>query len=118
MVRLKGFQELTPVNEALEKFFETLQPKRLNTVFIPVEKALGRVTAKEIIAQINLPPFNRSAVDGYALKAKDTVAASQFQPKTLRLVEKEVVEDGEAKEIWTGNILPKGAYAVVMLEHT
>jgi len=118
LVRLKGFQELTPVNEALEKFFETLQPKRLNTVFIPVEKALGRVTAKEIIAQINLPPFNRSAVDGYALKAKDTVAASQFQPKTLRLVEKEVVEDGEAKEIWTGNILPKGAYAVVMLEHT
>ncbi|MDH5495416.1 MAG: molybdopterin molybdotransferase MoeA, partial [Candidatus Bathyarchaeota archaeon] len=46
------------------------------------------------------------------------VEAAEFQPKTLRLVEKEVVEDGEAKEIWTGNILPKGAYAVVMLEHT
>lgn len=118
MARLKGFQELTPVNEVLDKFFETLQPKRLNTVLVPVENALGLVTAKEIIAQTNLPPFNRSAVDGYALKAKDTIEASQFQPKTLRLVEKEVVKDEEAKEVWTGNAIPKGADAVVMMEHT
>lgn len=118
MARLKGFQELTPVSEALDKFFEILKPKRLNTVLVPVENALGRVTAKEIIAQTNLPPFNRSAVDGYTLKAKDTIEASQFQPKTLRLVEREVVEEGEAKEIWTGNALPKGADAVAMLEHT
>jgi molybdopterin molybdotransferase len=118
LARLKGFQELTPVSEALNKFFETLKPKRLNTVLVPVENALGQVTAKEIFAQTSLPPFNRSAVDGYALKAKDTIEASQFQPKTFRLVEKEVVEKGEAKEIWTGNTLPEGADAVVMLEHT
>ena len=118
MARLKGFQELTPVIEALNKFFGILKLKRLNTAFIPVEKALGQVTAKEIIAQTNLPPFNRSAVDGYALKAKDTIEASQFHPKTLSLIEKEVVEEREAKETWTGNAIPEGADAVVMLEHT
>lgn len=118
LARLKGFQELTPVNKALDKFFKVLQPKKLDTVLIPVEKALRRVTAKNIIAKSNLPPFDRSTVDGYAIKAKDTVEASQFQPKTLRLVNKETVEEGEAKEIWTGNALPKGADAIVMLEHT
>lgn len=118
MARLKGFQELTPINEALDKFFKTVQPKRLEPVLIPLEEALGRVTAKKIVAERNLPLFDRSAVDGYALKAKDTVNASQFQPKIVRLVKKEVIGDGEIKEIWTGNALPKGADAVVMLEHT
>jgi molybdopterin molybdotransferase len=102
----------------LGKFFKKLQPKRLETLLIPVEDALGRVVAKNVIAERNLPPFNRSAVDGYALKAKDTSEASQFQPKTLRLVEKEILGGGEAMQIWTGNVLPKGADAAVMLEHT
>lgn len=118
MARLKGFQELTPIKEALNEFFKVLQPKRLDTLLIPVEEAMGRVTAKSIIAERNLPPFDRSAMDGYALKAKDTFEASQFQPKTLHLVKKETVEKGEAKEIWTGNPLPKGADTVTMLEHT
>ncbi|MCK4477201.1 molybdopterin molybdotransferase MoeA [Candidatus Bathyarchaeota archaeon] len=118
MAQLKGFQELTPVKKALNEFFKVLQPKRLDTLLIPIEQAMGRVTAKSIIAERNLPPFDRSAMDGYALKAKDTFEASQFQPKTLHLVKKETVEKGEASEIWTGTFLPKGADTVVMLEHT
>ncbi len=118
MARLKGFQELTPVNEALEKFFKVLQPKRLDSELIPMNEAFERVTASNVIAPKSLPSFDRSTVDGYALIAKDTLEASQFKPKTLRLVEKEPVAGGQAKEIWTGNPLPKGADAVVMLEHT
>lgn len=118
MVRLRGFQEVTPIDSALNKFFGKLQPKRLGTVLVPVKDALKRVTGKNVIAERSVPAFDRSAVDGYALKAKNTVGASQFQPKTLRLVAKETVKEGEAKGIWTGNALPKGTDAVVMLEHT
>jgi len=113
-----GFRELTPVNEALDKFFRALQPKRLDAILISVEEAIGRVTAKNVVAEGNLPPFDRSAVDGYALKAKNTIEASPSQPKAFRLVRKEVVEEGEAKEIWTGHNLPQGADAIVMLEYT
>ncbi len=118
LVRLKGFQELTPVKEALNKFFRALRPKRLDIILVPIEKALKRVTGKDVIAEIDLPAFDRSAVDGYALKGEDTFEASQFQPKTLHLVRKESIEKGEAREIWTGNALPRGADTVVMLEHT
>jgi len=117
-VQLKGFQELTPIDEALDRFFKKLQPKRLGTLLIPVEEAFGRVVAKNIIAERHLPLFDRSAVDGYALRAEDTADASQFQPKNLRLVKKKILEEGEVMEIWTGNVLPKGADTVVMLEHT
>ncbi|NIW09347.1 MAG: molybdopterin molybdenumtransferase MoeA, partial [Gammaproteobacteria bacterium] len=61
---------------------------------------------------------DRSAMDGYAVRASDTFEAFQFKPRLLKLTEKEIVKEGEAKQIWTGGILPKGADAVVMLEHT
>ncbi len=118
MVRFKGFQELTPINKALDKFFSRLQPRKLDSILIPLSEALERVAAENIISERNLPTFDRSAVDGYALKAEDTLEASQFQPRTLSLVDKDVLRDGEAKEIWTGNPLPNGADSVVMLEHT
>jgi len=116
--RLKGFQELASVDEALERLSKRLQLKRLGTVTIPLEESLGRVTGNPIIAEADLPPFDRSAVDGYALRAEDTTGASQFQPRTLRLAKKQTIEERELKEIWTGNMLPKGADAVAMLEHT
>lgn len=118
MARLKGFKKLTSIDEALSRFLDRLQPKRLATVRISLKEALGRVTAKDINATKDLPPYHRSAVDGYALKAVDTVGASPYQPKGLRLVNKEPVKERELREIWTGNPLPKGADSVVMLEHT
>jgi molybdopterin molybdotransferase len=118
VVRLKGFQELTSVDDALERFLKALPPRKLDSVILPTGDALNRVVARDIAAAKDLPPFNRSAVDGYAVKAKNTVGATSFQPKTLRLVEKASLADGEAREIWTGNRVPKGADAVVMLEHT
>ncbi|NIU81183.1 molybdopterin molybdenumtransferase MoeA [Candidatus Bathyarchaeota archaeon] len=57
-------------------------------------------------------------MDGYAVRAKDTFEASQFTPKVLGVTESEEVGQKEARQIWTGNPLPAGADAVVMLEHT
>jgi len=90
----------------------------MGSISVPVEDALGLVVSEDVISECDLPSFNRSAVDGYALRSEDIIEASQFQPEILFLTKKKTVEKGEAREIWTGNILPKGADTVVMLEHT
>jgi len=117
LARLKGFEKLTNIDEALSILLRKLEPVSLAFEQIPLHVALGRVTAEDIQAKNDLPSFDRSAVDGYAVKARDTFGASQFNPKTLKLTENEVRE-GEARQIWTGNALPRGADAVIMLEYT
>ena len=82
MVRLRGFQKLTPIENALQLIFDNLRIERLNLVTIPLHEALNRVSAEDIIAEEDIPRFDRSAVDGYAVKAEDTFEASQFKPKT------------------------------------
>ena len=84
---------------------------------VPLHLALNRVLAEDIIAEEDLPRFDRSAVDGYAVKAEDTVGASQFKPKILQSSAKTKITYGQAKEVWTGNPLPEGANAIVMLEN-
>jgi len=118
LVRLRGFEKLTGVDEALSTFLKQLRLKRLEPVQIPVHEALGRVAAESFVAKNDLPPFDRSAVDGYAVIAEDTFEASQFSPKVLRVTESNRVGKKTAKPLWTGNTLPEGADAVVMLEHT
>jgi len=118
LARLKGFEKLTNVDEAMSIFLKTLKPKRLSPVRVSIEEALGRVTAKNITAPTDLPPFDRSAVDGYAVRAQDTFEASQFKPKTFQLTNTDNISENKAKQVWTGNPLPKGADAVIMLEHT
>jgi len=116
-VRLKGFQKLTPVEKALQIFFETVKIGKLRTVSVPLQSALNRVLAKDIVAGFDLPRVDRSAVDGYALKARDTTGTSQFKPKVLQISENGVIGAGQARQIWTGNAVPKGADAVIMLEN-
>jgi len=90
----------------------------LKSVTVPLHQALNRVLAEDIIAEENLPRFDRSAVDGYAVRAEDTSEASQFKPKTLRITNEDEVGSKQAKQAWTGNPVSKGANAVVMLENT
>jgi len=118
MVRLKGFQKLTPVEETLKIFLKEWKIKKLKTKTVPLHSALNSVLAEDIIALMDLPRFNRSAVDGYAVKAEDTLGASQFKPKILHIIDKNEVHKEEAKQVWTGNPIPKGADSVVMLENT
>jgi molybdopterin molybdotransferase len=118
LARLKGFEKLTDIDNALSILFRKLELKRPKRVQIPVKKGLGRVTAGDVMAAHNLPRFDRSAVDGYAVKAQNTFEASQFNSRFLRLTEDKRVRKNEARRIWTGNPLPLGTNAVVMLEHT
>jgi molybdopterin molybdotransferase len=117
LVKLKGFQKLTPIEEAMKLLLSSLKLEPLKTVNVPLIEALNRVLAEDIIAEEDLPNFDRSAVDGYAVRASDTFGASQFSPKVLKLAEADRLMEGEAREVWTGSPLPEGADAVVMLEH-
>ena len=118
MARLKGFQKLTLIDDALEKWLNVFQIKKPIEAIVPLNEALDRVSATDLTAKEDLPRFNKSAVDGYALKARDTTGASQFKPVTFRITEHEDIVPKQAKQIWTGNPLPKGANAVAMIENT
>jgi len=117
-VRLKGFQKLTPIDEALQTFFDQLQIEKLRKVRVSIHQALNRVLVEDVIAEDNLPRFDRSAMDGYAVRAEDTFEASQFKPKALRITDGNEVGEKQAKQVWTGNPISKGANAVIMLEKT
>lgn len=118
MTRLKGFQKLTRVDEALQTWLDVLRVKKCSEITVPLDKALNRVLATDVIAEGDLPRFDKSAVDGYAVKAQDTTGATQFKSVTFHLTEAEEIGAKQAKQIWTGNPVPKGADAVVMLENT
>ncbi len=117
-MRLKGFQKLTPVDEALRIFFDALWIKKPRTESVSLDSALNRVLAEPVVAREDLPRVGRSAVDGYAVMAEDTVGASQFKPKMLTLTDGNVITSKQARQLWTGNPVPKGADAIVMLENT
>ena len=117
LVRLKGFQKLTSAHVALQDWLKILQVKPRKVV-VPLPEALNRVLAEDITAKEDLPRFDRSAVDGFALKSKDTIGASQFNPVFFQLTDADLVSSKQAKQVWTGNAIPKGANAVVMLENT
>ena len=93
---------------------------------LPLLQANGRVIARDVRAERDVPPFSRAAMDGYGVVAEDTFEASRQRPARLRLVETvytgEVptrpVGRGECAEIATGAPMPQGADAVVMVEES
>jgi molybdopterin molybdotransferase len=89
-------------------------------------RARSRVLAEDLFSQVNLPHFHRAAMDGYAVKAKDTFGASQSLPAYLKLAgvvemgkeATQALNKGEAMRISTGGMMPPDADAVVMVEYT
>lgn len=118
MVKPKGFEELTLTDQALQKWLTALQIGKPKAVSAPLKDALGRVLAEDFTAPESLPRFDKSAMDGYAVKAADTAGASESKPVALKLTENAEVVAGQAKPIWNGNPIPKGADAVVIIEET
>ena len=118
MVRLKGFQKLTPVEDALQTFLTRLNPQPTPKTTIRIQDALNRVLAEDYIAQTDLPRNDRSAVDGYAVRAEDTFGATQHRPRIFQFAKEDTITLNQTKQVWTGNPLPKHANAVVMLEDT
>jgi molybdopterin molybdotransferase len=93
---------------------------------IDLRTANGRVIARSVVSTLDVPPFDRAAMDGYAVVAEDTFGAGSYAAKTLRCVDTvytgrmsmRKIGRGECVEIATGAPLPDGADAVVMVEHT
>jgi len=112
------------VDRALEMLLDRVEV--LGTEEVPLMEAGGRVTARDIRAPMDSPPFDRSAMDGYAVRGEDTFGAALGNPIYFRVVgevqmgalpELEVGEF-EAARIMTGAPMPRGADAVVMFEYT
>ncbi|MEM3133072.1 MAG: molybdopterin biosynthesis protein [Candidatus Caldarchaeum sp.] len=121
------FHNLVSVEEALEMIEAALNGVRpLGVELVKVGEALGRTLAEDVVAKTAAPPFDRSTVDGYAVIASDTYAATEETPVALKVVGKaEVghvyegsVTSGGCVEIATGAVIPRGANAVVMVEFT
>src|SRR5678815_2801097 len=96
------------------------------TEVLPLHDANGRVLAQDVVSTIDVPPFSRAAMDGYAVRAEDTIGASRTNPRTLRRIEtiytgqipKSHIGGGDCAENATGAPMPDGADAVVMVEET
>ena len=125
--RQEQFLEVISADEARTRFERHLDITPLPGESVPLTRALTRVLAHDVVAAVDAPPFDRSNVDGFALHAADTIGAGDTTPKILRLnVEvissgdspKLTVERGTATAIATGGVMPRGADAVVMIEHT
>jgi len=120
------FRKLLTLEEAKAVLSQHFTPKPIGTEEVSLLEAYNRVLSEDIISDLNIPPFNRSTVDGYAVKAQDTFGAEENKPVMLKIcgevnigeLPKIKIVDGEAAEIVTGAPIPEGADAVVMLEHT
>ncbi len=118
------FHKLVSIEEALNTLSSIVRP--LGTEEVDIDKALGRVLAEDITSPITLPPFDRSSVDGYAIRAYDVFLADEYHPIRLMLkgnvnvgeVPNIYVNKGEAVEVATGAMIPPGANAVIMEEFT
>ena len=120
-----GFKHLTPTREAIQLLLQKLTVK-LEDEEVPVDASLGRITASDVIATVDVPSYDRAAMDGFAVKAEDTYSASFSAPITMWLIGELLIEDtlqvevgkGQCASIVTGAQLPAGSNAVVMVEYT
>ena len=122
---MRPFTATISLEDALARIDGCVAPVT-RTELIPLHEALGRVIAREAMADGDVPSFSRAAMDGYAVRAIDSAGASGDQPATLRVVDRvfagqvsaRSVGQGECVEIATGAPMPDGADAVVMVEDT
>ncbi len=125
MTTMRPIRETIPLEEALTLILEAATPVE-RTERIALRDADGRVIAAPPVASMDVPPFDRAAMDGYAVRAEDTFGAGRYDPKTLRCIEtvytgqlsSHSIGPGECVEIATGAPMPEGSDAVVMVEET
>lgn len=111
-----------PIGEAVGRVLQ--HSLQLDEEHVHIETSLDRILAEDVVADHDVPPFDRSPYDGFALKAEDTKHASSESPVTLEVIEeigagqvaKQKIEAGQAIRIMTGAAIPEGATAVSMFE--
>ena len=121
------FLNVVSRDEATAKFREHLRLVPLGEELVSLAEALDRVLARDVVAGIDVPGFDRANVDGFAVQAQNTFGAMEETPRTLRLNDEVLapglvptipVTSGHATMIATGGMLPRGADAVLMVEHS
>jgi putative molybdopterin biosynthesis protein len=125
--RQEQFLEVVPPEEAQARFAAAVDFSPQGSETVVLAAALNRILAADLSAPIDVPPFDRSGVDGFAVRATDTTGATEQTPRRLTL-NPEVIACGSwprgevmpdtATTIATGGMIPRGADAVVMIEHT
>jgi len=121
------FLDVLTRDEAEHRFRAHLRLEPIGEEIVPLAKARGRVLARDVLAPVDVPGFDRASVDGFAVRAEDTVGATEQQPRLLRLnpemltpgmQPRHPVQTGTATLIATGGMVPRGADAVIMVEKT
>jgi len=121
------FLDVISRDEATARFRRHLNLGPLGSETIPLDSALGRVLARDIVASVDVPSFDRSNVDGFAIVAEDSFTAMEERPRSVQLNDQvlapgivpiDTVAPGRATPIATGGMLPRGADAVLMIEHS
>ncbi|MBC8117484.1 MAG: molybdopterin biosynthesis protein, partial [Candidatus Saccharimonas sp.] len=121
------FLDVIDRDEAEQRFRAALSLKPLGAERVPLGEALERVLACDVVARVDVPSFDRSNFDGFAVRAADTFGASELAPKNVRLLDESLdagtaptvdVGPGEAVSIATGGMVPRGADAILMVEHS
>ena len=122
----KVFRELCSLEDAISALQTHWAAEPLPAEKVPLTIATGRVLADDVYSEIDVPHFDRAAMDGFAVRAEDTFSADEQRPVRLRLLalveagdaSEHAVAKGQAVEVATGAPIPKGANAVVMVEFT
>jgi putative molybdopterin biosynthesis protein len=125
--RQEQFLEIVSAAEAHRRFAACVDRSPLAGESVPLNAALSRVLAGDVVAPVDAPPFDRANVDGFAVRAADVAGATDSMPRRLALNAEVVacgvqpaleVRPGTATAIATGGVIPRGADAVVMIEQT
>ncbi len=125
--RQRQFLDIVDTGEATARFHEHLALHPLGAEEVPLSRALGRVLAANVVSGVNVPGFDRTNVDGFAIHSRDSAAATEDAPRRLVLngevitpgvVPGQGVTAGHATLVATGAVIPRGADAVVMVEDT
>src|SRR6202042_1348641 len=120
------FLQVLDRDEAERRFRAVVDCSPRGTELVPLDAALGRVLAADVVSPVDVPSFDRSNVDGFAVVAEDTFGAAEEVPRMVLLSEEEihtgvvpttVIRPGVAVSIATGGMVPRGADAVVMVEY-
>lgn len=120
------FFNVVSVEEAQKKVVEVFEDYIFEKEYIPLLEATHRILGEDIISNIDVPEFNRSTVDGYAIKSKESHGASESMPSLFNIigevhmgeVSKYNIKSGEAVYVPTGGMVPEGADGMVMIENT
>ncbi|MFL5268849.1 MAG: molybdopterin biosynthesis protein [Stellaceae bacterium] len=127
LARQEQFLDVVDRDEAARRFHNHLRLAPVGSELVPLAQALGRILARAVVAEVDVPGFDRASVDGFAVRADDTAGASEREPQRL-ILNPEILTPGKEPElpvapgtatlIATGGMVPRGADAVVMVEYT